>query len=311
MSAASELDHAVFELGEGQHGNVTGEQLRAIGLTRHAIAHRIRAARLHRVHHDVFAVGRPPHLPVEWWHAAVLACGPTALLSHRSAAYLWDLAATSQSRVDVTVPGTSRRRQNGIRLHRTRVLADADTAVVDGIPVTSVARTLVDLAGPLSSPALLRAVEQADRIQQLDVPAVLAAMERVRGRRYLFKLQRILAAYDRPPPVRSKFERDMVQVVQTAGLPPPLVNSDAAGFEVDIFWPSWQLVVELDSRDWHSDPRTFESDRIKDAGLQKAGYRVLRVTYERLHAAPSSVLEDVRALAALASQPAWQPERPV
>jgi len=148
--------------------------------------------------------------------------------------------------------------------------------------------------------ALARAFERADALGLLDLDQVGAALERVQGRRSLARALRVLAGYRPLAPVRSELERLFLALVHDAGLPAPQVNSRVAGLEVDICWPEWRLVVELDGRAYHSSPRSFEADRIRDARLQRAGFRVLRVTYRRLIDAPARVLDDIRALAALA-----------
>jgi len=295
-----DLDRSILRLAQIQHEVVSRGQLTRLGLSRDAVTHRLRSGRLHRVHHGIFAAGRPGLTVRGRQLAAVMAYGPKAVLSHRSAGALWELLTTSQGLVDVTVPGTSRRPQKQIRIHRARELADEDLAVVDGIPVTSVARTLLDLAGVLNAGELVKAVEQAERSGRLD----LAALGRLLGRSSRHpgarKLRRILADYAEPMPVRSELERRFLELVLGAGLPRPRVNTKVAGLEVDFFWPQWRLVVELDGRAYHSDPRSFERDRVRDARLQRHRCRVLRVTHKRMTGSAREVLADIRALAALA-----------
>lgn len=298
VKTSTSSDDAVLALAATQHWVVTREQLERLGLSRDAVGHRVHTGRLHRRHRGVYVVGRPQLDERGRWHAAVLAYGSAAVLSHRSAACLWGLLETRQTLVDVTVPGPGHRRQPGLWVRRTRVLTPDDTAWVDGIPVTSTARTIVDLASMLDQKSLTRVVEQAQRIGSLDLEAVVAALARVRGRRHLRKLRRILAAYTGAPPVRSDFERDFLDMIDTAGLPAPRVNDIVEGLEVDMFWPQWGLIVELDSRGYHSDPHSFENDRIRDGRQMRAGNRVLRVTYRRFTDTPDAVVDDIRALAA-------------
>lgn len=297
------VDRAILTLAGAQHDVVARWQLIQLGLSRKAIAHRIDVGRLHPLHRGVYAVGRPSVSPRGRMLAAVLACGPTAVLSHQSAAGLLELVSTTRVRADVTVPGPGHRRQKRIRVHRVRALAREDLAVVDGIPTTSVARTLVDLAGELNAAAERRAVEQADRSGRLDPGAVGRALGRARTRRGTGKLRRIMADYSQPVPVRSELERRFLELILQAGLPRPRVNTRVAGLEVDFFWAQWRLVVELDGRAYHSDPRSFERDRVRDARLQRARCRVLRVTHRRMTRSAAEVLADVKALAALADAP--------
>jgi restriction endonuclease-like protein/putative AbiEi antitoxin of type IV toxin-antitoxin system len=299
VKTTTTLDHATLALAATQHWVVTREQVERLGLSRSAIAHRLQSGWLHPFHRGVYAVGRPQLDERGRWHAAVLASGPDAVLSHRSAATLWGLIKSRHSLVDVTVPGGGRRRRRGIWVRRTRVLTAADATIVDGIPVTSVARTIVDFAGLFDERSLIRVVEQAQRIGRLDVGAVSAAAERVRGRRGLGRVRRVLAAYTTAPPVRSDFERDFLDLIAGAGLPRPQINAIVEGLEVDVFWPQFALIVELDGRAYHSDPTAFERDPVRDARLQRAGYRVLRVTYRRFTDRPASVIDDIRALAGL------------
>jgi hypothetical protein len=230
--------------------------------------------------------------------AAVLACGDAAVITHRSAARLLELRQTGQRRIDVTVPVSCHSRP-GIRLHRSE-LPREDVTRRDSIPVTTVSRTLVDLSAILKLNQLLRVVEQADRMGVLD----LLAIERIlaRGRRPGgAKLKAILSEYRGVPATRSQLERDFLRLIETAGLPQPLVNSKVAGLEVDFFWPASRLIVELDGRAYHSSPRAFEEDRRRDARLQRAGYRVLRITFRRLRKDPMAVVGEVRAFIALAA----------
>jgi hypothetical protein len=295
------VDDRVERLAAAQHWALARRQLLALGLTGRQICHRVTTGALRPVHRGVYAYGRPELQERGRFQAAVLAYGPHAHLSHRSAAVFWGLTETRPPLPEVTVAGAAHRRQRGLIVHRTRCLTDDDAAIVDGIPVTSVARTLVDLAGPLTPTRLARAIEQADRTGLLDLRAVVAAAERVSGRRNLARLRRVLATYDDAPPVRSEWERRFVDAVVAASLPRPQVNATVAGLEVDMLWPQWGLIVELDSRSYHADPRSFENDRLRDARLSRAGYRVLRVTYRRFTDDLEAVLDDIRALAALSA----------
>ena len=269
-----------------------------MGLGRRAIQHRADSGRLHRIHRGVYAVGGRSLTREGHWMVAVLACGEGAVLSHRTAAALHELMPSVQTKIDVMVPH-ARSGHACVRLHVTRLERD-ETTIIDGIPVTTVARTLADLASVLPRDRLLRAIEQADRLSVFDG----RALERTTSRRRLKgidKLRSILAAYEQAPPTRSELERDFLAMIERAGIPEPRVNTQVAGLEVDFCWPEQRLIVELDSRSYHTSPRAFEQDRIRDAKLQLAGYRVPRITYRRLHESPDSVLADVRALLRLAA----------
>ncbi|MGO9821014.1 MAG: endonuclease domain-containing protein [Solirubrobacteraceae bacterium] len=131
--------------------------------------------------------------------------------------------------------------------------------------------------------------------------ALERALARRPGAKGRAKLRAILEDYTGAPPTRSVFERVLLELIEKAGLPKPLVNAKLAGLEPDIYWPQWKLVVELDSRRFHSDPRTFESDRIREARLQRLGLRVLRITWKRLKHEPQAVIDDILALARLSA----------
>jgi hypothetical protein len=285
----------VVEMAERQHGIVAHCQLVELGLRSSSIHDWVVAGRLHRVHTGVYAVGYRRVSLKGAWMAAVLACGPTALLSHRSAATLWGIAPPSTYPTDVT---TARRcqGQEGIALHRSRRIHAEDRAVPDGIPVTSVARTLLDLAEVVRPRRLQRALEEAERRGLFDLAAVERLIARSRGRHSLRALNAALRDYRPPAFTRSELERRFVALCERAGLPRPAANLFVAGEEVDMSWPDRRLIVELDSREYHRSRAAFERDRARDASLQLAGYRVLRVTDRRLAGEPGEVVAAVRSL---------------
>lgn len=184
-------------------------------------------------------------------------------------------------------------------MHQVRRLHPADRILRDGIPVTSVARTLLDLAEVVPFRQLERAFEEAERLRVLDLPAIDQLCARSRGRRGLRPLGCLIAAAQPSvPATRSELERRFLCLCREAGLPTPSVNVLVAGLEVDAVWQSQRLVVELDGHAFHRSRAAFERDRIRDAALQLAGYRVLRLTYRRLEAEPGVLAETVRSLLA-------------
>ena len=227
--------------------------------------------------------------------AAVLACGGAALLSHRSAARLWGLLNTSTYTTEVTT-GRSPEGHPGIGLHRSRRIHVEDRAVRNGIPVTSVARTLLDLAEVVPRRRLDRALEQSERLGLFDLRVVERLMRRSRGRHGLRPLKAALRDYRLPAFTRSELERRFLDLCDRAGLPRPAANMFLAGQEVDMVWSAQRLVVELDGHDSHGTRAAFERDRVRDTMLQLAGYRVLRVTDRRLEAEPAQVVGAVRRL---------------
>jgi predicted transcriptional regulator of viral defense system len=282
---------ALARLAAHQHGLVTRIQLGELGMSRGAIEHRLRSARLHRVHSGVYAVGyRSPSAHARMM-AAVLACGRGAALSHRSAAELWGFGPAWQGAVEVTVPG--QRQPKGISVRRSTTLA-AHIVACHRIPVTSVARTLVDLAAVLDGARLVRAVNDAriKRLVRLDELAALACSSPGRPTAGLADVLGLGA------PTRSVLEDRFLTFVGAHGLPRPEVNQRVAGHEVDALWREQRLVVELDGRTFHDGPAAFERDRERDADLVAAGYRVMRVTWRRLSTRGDREAERLRALLA-------------
>ncbi len=293
-------DLEVARLAERQHGVVDLAQLRAAGLGRGAIDLRLRSGRLHRLHRGVFAVGHARVSREGRWLAAVLALGPGAALSHTSAAALWELRRTSAAAIHVTVPtagGRSRRAR--ILVHRSVTLRAADIEERDGIAVTSVARTLLDLAGMVSTGALERSIERSLALRLFDRDAILAAIERDPRREGAGALARMaVAADDEPALTRSQLEARMLDLCDAHAIARPEVNAIAAGHEVDFLWRGHRLVVEADGHEDHGTRIAFERDRARDAHLMLHGLRVLRVTYRRLVDEPREVAATVRALLA-------------
>jgi very-short-patch-repair endonuclease len=294
-------DLAVARLAERQHGAVSTAQLRAAGLRRTPVDTRVRRGWLHRVHRGVYAVG---HAGLSFrgrmW-AAVLACGGADLvaLSHWTAAAIWDLSPPPARGVDVTTAGEGRSME-GVRVHRSRALAPLDDVVrqADGLPVTTVARTLVDLAGTAAPHRLERLCHRAEVLRHLDAAEVhrRLAFGRRPGAR---NLRRALATLARAEPqrTRSELEERFLALVAGAGVPRPLVNARVGGYEVDFLWPDRRLVVETDGAATHLTPAAFEADRRRDAALQLAGFRVVRLTWRQVTEEPGTISATLRALA--------------
>jgi very-short-patch-repair endonuclease len=292
-------DRRVAQLASDQHGVVTKAQLRGFGLADRAIEARAAAGRLHRIHRGVYAVGHPLLTTEGRWMAAVLACGRGAVLSHRSAAALWDLRRSERARIDVTSPTNAGRTRQGVDAHRARTLPPDERALVRGIPCTSVARTLVDLAEVVNVRALERACNQAEVLWLLETRALEATLARAHGRHGAALLGRILAAGSRAEtPTRSELERRFLALCHAARLPRPQVNlwiADAA-VEVDFAWAAQRLVAETDGRAYHATRRAFEEDRRRDQRLALAGYRVVRFTWDQVTREPRDVAETLRRL---------------
>jgi very-short-patch-repair endonuclease len=222
------------------------------------------------------------------------------VVSHRSAGAWLDLRASARGHVDVTVPRRGGRRDlDGIDVHTSR-LDPADLTVHEGVPVTTVARTLVDLAGALPFDALRRAVEQALIARTFDTDAMNAAIARAGRRPGAGNLRATLAAiHDEPPITRSELERRFDALCTAAGLRSPILNAAVRTrqgvYEVDAHWPRQRLIVELDGWSIHGTRAAFERDRRRDAALVEAGWLVLRFTWRQVIDEPRTVVATLRA----------------
>ena len=196
---------------------VTHRQLAVVGIRGSAITRRVATGRLERVYRGVFAVGHAQHTPEARWIAAVMACGPGAVLSHLDAAALWKIYESRTAKIHVTTTTRSRRAQPGIRAHRARNLDPADVTVKDGIPVTTVARTLVDLTDVLTSDRVLRAIREAEYLRLLDLDTLIAAVQRAHGRRRLRVLNEAIARHRPGQIVREELEHRFLELVHAAG----------------------------------------------------------------------------------------------
>lgn len=292
---ASRQERALAELARGQHGVVAHGQLLRLGIRRGAVRHRIEIGRLHRLHAGVYAVGHAVLTSNGHYMAAVLACGPDSSLSHRSAAGQRELRRCARTRVDVTTTGRQRS-QPGVDVHHTTLLHPEDVTLVDGIPTTSVARTLLDLAEVVSLHNLERAWEEAERRRLLDLDALERVCQRNPGRRGLKPIVRLLREARPVHDTRSELERRFLGLCRQAGVPEPAMNVDADGHDCDAVWYNRHLVIEIDGDAVHRTRAAVERDRRKDAKLTLAGWRVVRIGEQRLKSDPAGVIALLRAL---------------
>jgi very-short-patch-repair endonuclease len=283
MPGSVPRDVLVARLAARQYGHVTRAQLLALGFTRHSIESRLENGRLIEVHRGVYAVGHPRPEAIARAAAAVLAGGDDAILSYFSAAALWEMGTRWPRIPEITVP--ARRRPSGIRVHVHPALESRDIRRHREIRVTSPARTLLDIAPRTSDAQLARAVNEARLNARLRVPHLAELLDRESYHPGL----RLLRPFVEHPtgPTRSQFEDRFLAFARTYDLPTPRVNAHVAGHEVDILFEAEKVVVELDGWDFHSDRRSFERDRNKDADLALAGYLVVRITWERLTQTPA------------------------
>jgi very-short-patch-repair endonuclease len=284
-----------WELAARQHGVITRRQLLEFGLSAQSIQHRIVKGRLHRVDKGVYAVGRPEVNRHGRWMAAVLACGPKAALSHATAAALWGVHSSSGA-IEVSLRSSSARRRAGVRVYRRPTLPSSDIAVRDGIPVTGIVRTLIDLSLCLDRSRMERAINEADRLDLIDPEALAEALDAYRGQRGPGKLRKIL---DRRSfrLTDSELEWRLLKLIDAAGLPMPVTGKRLNGFKVDFYWPPLGLVVETDGLRYHRTPAQQARDRLRDQAHVAAGMTPLRLTHEQVRFEARYVRETLRAVA--------------
>jgi very-short-patch-repair endonuclease len=299
-------ERELARLATQQHGVVARRQLLALGFGEEAIKARLDADRLQALHREVFAVGHARVSRQGRQLAAVLAYGDEALLSHRTAAELWGLMRPRVGAIDVTAPVGRQgiHRRHGIWIHRGRLHSE-DQANRAGIPVTAVARTLFDLAEVVSLKQLESAWEETDRLKLLRLPEVEAVCRRGYGRRALRPIRRLLAEARAPLTTRSPLEDRFAEFCRKhlADLPAPLTNVSILDHEVDAYWPGHRLVVEMDSWEFHSHRAAFESDRARDAKMQAAGYRVIRLTHRQLETEAPRITTQLRKMLGMDRRP--------
>jgi very-short-patch-repair endonuclease len=301
QSVCASRDHAIAEIAEGQHGLITLAQLERAGLTASGVRKRAAKGRLHRVHLGVYSVGhRPLDLDGEKM-AAVLGCGANAALSHASAAALWRLRADSGRPFDVTAPNRRGRLPVGIRAHRHGFLREPDKTSVRGIPCTSVARTLLDLAGLVDVSELRKAISEAEVRRILDLADVRALMERSGGRRGVARLRMVISELSpQTAQSRSYLERKFLAMCERAKLPPPEVNCRLVvgnrELSPDFLWRGARLIVESDGRETHDTASAFENDRLRDQAFSAADWQVIRCTWHQVLHEPIRLTKTIRTI---------------
>jgi hypothetical protein len=278
------IDVLVAAVAGRQRGYITTAQLLSLGLSKSAIANRVRTGRLHRIHHGVYAVGVPSKDVVDRARAAVLACGDRAALSHSSALALWDFHKRWRWMGPFEVTALTARRRRGLRIHRSRSLDWRDVTIHRGVRVTRPARTILDVANTLPDGKLTRLVNDALLTPYLTDNAIADLLVRVPTHPHAARLEPFVERTGGP--TRSKQEDDFPGFCATYDLPEPVINAIVFGFEVDAWFPAERLVVELDGWEFHRSRSSFESDRDRDATLLAYGAPSVRVTRRRVKNAP-------------------------
>lgn len=287
-------DAAIAAIATRQHGLITSRQLTSAGLSRQAISDRVKAGRLHRVRRGVYAVGHKVLSPTAYRLAAVLTVGDSALAGHTTAAAIWDIRQSTTSTHHITVPD-ARRDRAGIRVHHRPIHAD-DRALRDGVPVTSLARTLVDLGDVVPAIQVRNAFVRAEQLRLIDMRAIDAALARSSDRRRGPRILReLLRGYDpRWELTRSRLELAMLDLLAGENVPEPEVNAWIHDrFMADFLWRQPRLIVETDGAQTHDTATARRADARRDRSLTSLGYRVLWVRSSDLSSQPEAVAERV------------------
>jgi very-short-patch-repair endonuclease len=288
----------IDEIAARQHGDVTRKQLQEAGLTARMIFRRAAQLRLVRIHRGVYRIG-PVVSPHAREMAAVLACGTGAVLSGWSAAGLWQLppppeALAESGVVFVTVAGPGCGRP-GIRLRRVSALHPSEVTRHKGIPVTTAARTLLDIAADLARHQLVRELErsvgQAQREKLTTTAELNSLLARHPTRPGAALLRQVVGG--EVAATRSQAEERLLALLRSARLPMPRVNHSVAGYIVDFHWPAQRLVVEVDGFRYHTQRDRFESDRTRDLDLAAVGVTVIRVTWRQLTKEASAIIAQI------------------
>jgi predicted transcriptional regulator of viral defense system len=298
------LEARIGSLLAAQNGIATLAQLEALGLSRRAVQERERSGRLHRIHQRVYSL--TPRVMTERgkFMAAVLACGLDAVLSHRSAAYLWGLVDAWEDPIDVTAPNRRGRSPDGVAAHRDGSLQPIDKTSLHGIPCTSVARTLLDFAGVEPEWKVRKAVAEAEVLRILDKQRLRALLKRSRRRRGVARLRLILdTIHPQTKRTRSELERLFLEALAKTTVPQPEVNiwlsaPDGKRYQADFLWRDSELIVEADSRRFHDTDSAFVSERKRQQQLELAGWRVSRCTWEEVEHEPRRLALTVQGLLA-------------
>ncbi|HET7445228.1 MAG TPA: type IV toxin-antitoxin system AbiEi family antitoxin domain-containing protein [Solirubrobacterales bacterium] len=290
----------IARLADAQHGVVERSQLVRLGLGGRAVDRWLEAGALHQIHAGVYAVGHRRIPQRGWWMAAALGCGSGAVLSHWSAAELWGLRQATDRAIHVTLLPKSRH-PPGIRRHSSKALPPDEVTVHEGIPVTSVPRTVLDLAAVASADIVENAVREAEYLELRDPLSLPQLLARYRGRRGVRRMRAALARIEEEPSGRrrSPLEERFVPFLRRHDLPIPRLNAwiDAGGkrYQVDCLWPNRQI-VELDGWQGHGTKSAFRDDRTRDRRLRVAGYAITRLTWSQLDDEPTAIAADLRVL---------------
>jgi predicted transcriptional regulator of viral defense system len=299
------VDLAIAALAATQHTVFALDQLETLGISASGVRNRAASGRLYRVHHAVYSLV-PPSLLTRDGHymAATLACGPEAVISYRSAAGLHELRRTERSKIDVTIPQRSPRKHAGIDIHRSITLRAEDTTRIRNIPVTGVARTILDLGQVVNRREVARACDQAEILDAFDLDGLLDQIDRNLPRLAAKRLRAVLDEhYIGSTPTWSRLEEEFLALCRDAGVPLPEVNvwitpddEEPWSIRADFVWREQRVIVQTDGRGTHRTAQAFEHDRREDQRLVAAGWTVIRTTWRQVTRRPREVARTISKL---------------
>lgn len=294
--SAQRLARAVWRLGETQHGVVARWQLLELRATDAWIKHRVAQGRLHPVMRGVYAVGRPRLTRHGWWMAGVVRCGPESWLSHETAGLAWEVRPHCHAPIEVSVPLVASARAPNLRVHRRSRLSAEAVTTRHGIPITTPALTMVDLAPRLTIAELERMINKADERGHITPHELRAQLERMPSLPGRARVRNLL---DRQTFVLtdSELERLFIPIALSAGLPMPVTQQRLNGFRVDFYWPGLGLVVETDGLRYHRTAAAQARDHRRDQAHMAAGLTPLRFTHAQVMFEAGSVCEVLAAVA--------------
>jgi very-short-patch-repair endonuclease len=282
-----DVERAIAWIGRRQDNVITVEQALRAGLGRGALAHRVKVGAMQRLHTGVYLIGPAPPTPMAKARAAALAVGADAVVSHLSAACLFGLLPQHAGDVDITVAGRNPGRRQGVRRHRVKSLPRHHVTNVNRIRVTSIARTICDLASTESAHATEQAFQEALYREIVSDRALKAVLDREPRRRGAPIIRALL---NNPSLTRSERERRILKLISDAQLPRPLTNVPLNGYKADVFWPQYNLIVEFDGWQAHGHRHAFENNRKRDQIMLANGLRTLRVTDRQLTTEPIALV---------------------
>ncbi len=277
-------------LARRQNGDATWRQLRRLGVSKATVEHRVRSGIWHRLHRCVYCLGDPDLIPLARESGALLAVGDGATISHESAAAVWGLIDGRPALVHVTLTGRRARSRHGIDIHHVD-LEPRDIATRHHLAITSVARTISDLAAATSSSHLDYVLDAALTRRLITEDSLRQALERAPANHK--GAATVRACLGHTGLTRSEGERRLRALLKAAELAQPLANQYVAGLLVDFYWPESNLVLEVDGFRFHGSRAAFERDRRRDQRLAAAGIQVIRITWRQLDQEPMAVLARV------------------